>query len=72
MKSIIDYLLIESLLQYDLMPMPENKHIAIKNEKGSDCKYCKSGNYIRTTTFNKCKKCDVFLCQYSCFSAYNE
>ena len=46
-------------------------HIPIKSEKRSDCVECRK-NGKRTTTYCKCKKCDVYLCIYGCFAQHHK
>ncbi|KAF7696471.1 PiggyBac transposable element-derived protein 4 [Cucumispora dikerogammari] len=70
--KFIEYLLKDLLV--DVTGLSGNtpyQHFPIKNDKRSDCVYCREKNRKRNTAFNKCKQCNVFLCVYECFSEYH-
>ena len=47
------------------------QHYPLKSKMRSDCVHCRRKYKKRSTTINKCKQCDVYLCVYGCFSEYH-
>lgn len=74
-ESIIKYLLVKgqtaSKEKKATQDHTRKLHLPLKSEKRSNCYNCYKMHKLRSTTFMKCEKCDVFLCISPCFYSYH-